>query len=700
MKKILALLLVVAILCSFAACVANPDTSSTTENPGSSSTAGNTPGETTAAPTEPDDTKPSDPWTAYETITIKEALELCGESGNVTEERYYIIATISSVTNAAYGAMTIEDETGSISVYGTYSEDGSIGYADMAEKPYKGDTVLLHCILQNFNGTKEIKNARLIAFKHSDVEIDESSYKEMTIKEAREAKDDTLVKVSGVVARITYANGMKPSGFILVDNTQSIYVYDADVAQRVKIGNTVTVLAHRTTWILDTELTNANKFGYKGCTQLDEATLKENDEKTDGKFDTSWITETTVKEIMDNPVSNDITSTIYKVNALIKREDGNGFINYYIDDLDGTTGSYTYTQCNGNDFSWLDEFDGKICTVYLCPLNCKSAASGCTYRFLPVAVEDNNFKFDTKNAAEFAVKYYGVTQFLANYGGDPAQKLQTSVSSALLGFENATLSYASSDTSIITVDNGELHCLATGTAKITVTGKYGDTTYSQEVEISVKIAEQIDAGTVKDAIAANLEETVTIRGIIAGSLVNKTGFYIIDSTGIIAVLTDTETMGTLKLGYEVVVEGVRAFDGKKEDSTWCTTCVKNATVLANYYGNHEYDTTNFITGKTLADFAALDVNVDHTTEVYVVKATITFVDNYYYTRYDLTDGDTTVVLYCASGNQYSFLKPYIGQEVTLELVPCNWSSKPNYPGCVLSITTADGTKIVNDCNFA
>lgn len=699
MKKILALLLVVAILCSFAACVANPDTSSTTENPSSSSTADNTPGETTAAPTEPDETKPSDPWTAYETITIEKAQELCGESGNVTEERYYIIATISSVTNAAYGAMTIEDETGSISVYGTYSEDGSIGYADMAEKPYKGDTVLLHCILQNFNGTKEIKNARLIAFKHSEVEIDESSYTEMTIKAAREAEDDTLVKVSGVVARITYANGMKPSGFILVDNTQSIYVYDADVAQRVKIGNTVTVLAHRTTWILDTELTNANKFGYKGCTQLDEATLKENDEKTDGKFDTSWITETTVKEIMDNPVSNDITSTIYKVNALITREDGNGFINYYIDDLDGTTGSYTYTQCNGSDFSWLDEFDGKICTVYLCPLNCKSAASGCTYRFLPVAVEDNNFKFDTKNAAEFAVKYYGVTQFLNFYGGDPAQDLQTSVSSALLGFENATLSYASSDTSIITVDNGELHCLATGTAKITVTGKYGDVTYSQDVEIEVKIAEQIEAGTVKDAIAADLETTVTIRGIIAGSLVNKDGFYIIDSTGIIAVLTDTDTLATLKLGYEVVVEGVRAFDGKTADSTWCTTCVKDAKVLANYYGKHEYDTTNFITGKTLADFNALNVDEDHTTEVYVLKATIEYVETTYYSLYTLKSGDTSVNLYCSSGKQYSFLKPYIGQEVTLELVPCNWSSKSNYPGCVLSITTADGTKIVNNCNF-
>ncbi len=688
MKKIIAFLLVVAMLCSFAACVANPDTT-TTEKPGTTnpSTTGN-------QPEQPEE----DPWAKYEKITIAKALELCGESGNVTEERYYIAATVVSVTNAQYGAMTIEDETGKISVYGTYSKDGSVGYAELEEKPYKGDTVLLHCILQNFNGTKEVKNARLIDFKKAKVDTNPEDYTAMTIDQARKAEVGAKVKVEGVVARITYADGMKPNGVVLVDNTNSIYIYDGDLAGRVAVGNKISVAASKTMWILETELTNANKFGYKGCNQLDSATLLTNDNGNNA-FDRSWITESTVKQIMDNPVANDITTTIYKVNALITREDGNGFINYYIDDLDGKTGSYTYTQNSGSDFKWLDQYDGKICTVYLMPLNCKSTASGCNYRFLPVAVEDEGFKFDTNDTAEHIVKYYGVPQFLSTYSGDPVLKLQTSVSSALLGFENAVLSYASSNTDVITIEDNVMHCKASGEATITITGEYNGKSYEETVTITVKMAPQINAGTVADAIASNLGETVTIRGIIAASLVNKNGFYIIDETGIIAVLTDTETIGTLKLGYEVVIEGIRDFDGKKEDSTWCTTCVKDAVVLANYYGEHEYDTSNFITDKTLADFAALDVNKDHTTEVYVVKATIQFVDNKFFTRYDLTDGDTTVMLYCSSGKQYDFLKPYIGQEVTIELVPCNWSSKGSYPGCILSITTADGTKIVNNCNF-
>ncbi len=634
----------------------------------------------------------------YDTITIEKALELCGSEGNVTTERYYIRGTVVSVTNAQYGAMVIKDETGSISVYGTYSADGSIGYAAMDDKPYKGDEVLLYCILQNYNGTKEVKNAQLISFTHADVDVDESKYTQMTIADARKAEDDTLIKTTGVVARVTYADGMKPNGFLLVDNTQSIYVYDADAAQRVQNGNTVTILASRTTWVLDTEKDNAAKYGYKGCTQLDRVTLLENDGKTDTKFDTSWVTESTVKEIMDNPVSNDITSTIFKVNALVTRQDGKGFINYYINDLDGKTGSYTYTQCSGSDFAWLDAFDGKICTVYLVPLNCKSTASGCAYRFLPVAVEDNGFKFDLNDTAEHIVKYYGVGQFQTAYTGNPALELVQSISSELLGFKDAKLTYKSSDSSVISIDGNVMNCHKNGTAVITVTGTYDGKTYSQDVTIQIEFAQQIDAGTVKDAIDAKVGDKVTIKGIIAASLVNKDGFYIIDDTGIIAVLTDADTLATLQQGQEIIIEGVRDFDGKKEDSTWATTCVKNAKVLVNNYGKHEYSTKNFITGKTLADFAALDVNEDHTTEVYVVKAKVNYVETNFYTLYTLISGDVSVNLYCANGKQYSFLKPYVDQEITLELVPCNWSSKSSYPGCVLSVITDSG-KIYNTLNF-
>ena len=83
----------------------------------------------------------------YETITVADALELCGEAGNITEERYYVRATVKTVSNVAYGEMYVEDESGEIYVYGTYDFDGVKSFADLENQPKRGDTVVLACIL-------------------------------------------------------------------------------------------------------------------------------------------------------------------------------------------------------------------------------------------------------------------------------------------------------------------------------------------------------------------------------------------------------------------------------------------------------------------------------------------------------------------------------------------------------------------------
>ena len=640
----------------------------------------------------------------YNVITIAEALELCGEPGHITTERYYIRGTIVSIDNANYGKMTIQDETGTISVYGTYSEDGSINYSAMTDKPFKGDEVLLHCILQNYNGTKEVQNARLIEFTKAEIQVNTADYQDMSIADARTAAEGTKIKVDGVVAQITYANGKIPSGVMLVDETNSIYVYDADLAAQVSIGNKITVCAQKTWWILDTETNAAASFGYKGCCQLESATLIENDKKTDNAFNTSWIQTTTVQEIMDTPVTTDITTTIYKVNAYVKKVPGNGFVNYYINDLDNTTGSYVYTQCNGGDFDWLDQYDGKICTVYLTVLNAKSTNSGCVYRFLPVAVKDENFDVSTVNPAEHAVKYYGVGQFLASYTGNPAQELVTSVSSEALSFTDAKLTYSSSDNSILTFTtaNGKtvMNCLKTGTVTVTVTGTHGDKTFSKDVTISVTITEQtVTYPTVADAIAAAKGETVTVKGIVGPSLVNKTGFYLIDETGVIAIQTTADIMSTLEIGQEVVLEGVRHINTKGGTNYFGQSCLNVDKVVVNNYGSHDYSTASFAGNISVADFYNLEATKDFTTTVYTMTATVVVEETAYNANIYLSDGTTKIRLYCSNANQYGFLKAMAGQEVTVEIVPCNWNDKNYYTGCALSLINADGTKTLNELNF-
>lgn len=565
-----------------------------------------------------------------------------------------------------------------------------------------GDTITVKGVIKNYNGTAEFDKPQLLEHVEGEGHLppDDSDYVEMSVADARNAAKGTLIKVDGVVARITYATGLVPSGAYIVDETQSIYVYDSAFAATVAIGNTVTILAEKDYWVLEKEQNAADKFGYKGCNQLTNVQVVDNDKGTTD-FNKAWISETTVKAIMDNPVENDITTTIYKVNALVKKVDGSGFVNYYFNDLDGVTGSYAYTQANGNDFAWLDAFDGKICTVYLSVINAKSTDTGCVYRFIPISVSDDGFTFNKDDAAKFAVEYYGLDLIGEKYTADPAIELVTSVSSELLGFENATISYVSDNTSVVYIEDGVLHCGATGEANVTVTGVYNGKTYSKTVKVTVEKPTEYEAMTVAEAIAAAVDSEVTVKGIVGPSVVNKDGFYLFGEDGsTISVLMDSlDEFIDLEIGHEVILKGTRErYVDESKNPTWAgQTCIVDAKILVNNYGNHEYSTAKFVE-TTAAEFYNLDAAVDYSTTVFVLTATVNFVDGGRYTSLELVSGDTTVGLYMSGAGQYTWLQEFTGQEVTMEIAACNWNNKKYWRGCVLAVRTAEG-KVLNTLNF-
>lgn len=670
-----------------------------------STTTTTTPTTTTPTTTQKPDPKPDPTWDElYEIITIAEALEIAKEAGfDGTADRYYIRGKIDTISNVSYGEMTISDETGSIYVYGTYSYDGELRFPEIDETPVKGDEVLLHCVLSTYNDEPQVKNARLIDFKPADKEdIDASKYTEMTIAEAREADLGALVKVTGVVARITYANGMKPAGIYLVDGTNSIYVYDGDIAGQVKIGNRITVLGSKDMWILDTETNNAQKFGYEGCCQISDATLYEND-KAENEIDFTWCEEKSVKDILETPVTENVTTTIYKTTALVKKVPGSGFTNYYFFDLDGETGAYTYTQCNGSDFAWLDEFDGKICTVYLSPMNAKSTATDCYFRFLPVAVYDEGFVFDVAKAPQHVVEYYGVGQFLPEYTGNPLTVLKTSVSSELLGFENVVLSYESDNESVVyfTTDaEGAvvLNCKGKGTANVTITATHNGNSYSETVSITVSASEEIEADKVIDAIGAENNTSVTVVGIVGPSLVNQTGFYLIDETGAIAVRVNASAFEGLEIGQKIVVTGTRSItkDGGGQ------ICIDNAEIVANYYGKVDYSTESFIKNMTIEEIKAIQDSPEATTNVFVVTAVVQKTSKQQGSYTNVTFNVGGILLYTSSAKQYSWIESFFAEgeteaTLTIELALCDWNAK-GLKGCILSVITEDG-KVYNELNF-
>lgn len=650
--------------------------------------------------------------------TIAELIAMMPSDGSVTTERYYVKATIKSIDNADYGAMTIEDSTGTLSVYGTYSADGAKRYSELDEKPVKGDTVLLYGTIQNYkNKTPEIKSGWIIEFTKGIPTWSEDDYTEMTIGEAREAAVDSLVKVTGVVSRITFADGMKPNGFIIVGDNSSIYVYDNQIAITVAIGNKITLLAKKTMYIPSKEASSAKKFGYKGACQLIDGHLLSNDESTND-LDLSFAQEKTVKEVIETSPSDNITSLIYHSNALIKRvqKEGQNFVNYYIDDLDGKTGSYVYTACDGKDFAWMDQYDGKICSVYYTALNAKSTSTGVLFRFLPIKIEDNNnYQFDKAEAPKFAVEYYGLEQFDTVYSADPSKEMLTSVTSDLLNFGTVTLSYSSNNTALAYFENGKdgkvifhINSGTEGTATITVTGHLdGQTDFSKTMDIKiVKPVDVSSAVNVKAAIDASKDTELLVKGVIGPSLVNKYGFYLIDDSGSLAVVMNSkDEFKGLQIGQTVYIKGKRDLfaSARNGNPTSFERCMTGCQIVKNEFGKVNYSTASFIKGKTLADLKKLSVADDyHTAEVYVITAGLKVVATQFSSNAFLKDGDSEMQLYCSNAaSQYQWIKSYVDdtKTYTMEVAVCNWNNGKSFKACLLSITDSNGNKVMNALNF-
>lgn len=470
-------------------------------------------------------------------------------------------------------------------------------------------------------------------------------------------------------------------------------------------------------FIASKEASSAKKFGYKGACQLIDGHLLSNDEATND-LDLSFAQEKTVKEVIETSPSDNITSLIYHSNALIKRvqKEGQNFVNYYIDDLDGKTGSYVYTACDGKDFAWMDQYDGKICSVYYTALNAKSTSTGVLFRFLPIKIEDNNnYQFDKAEAPKFAVEYYGLEQFDTSYSADPSKEMLTSVTSDLLNFGTATLSYSSNNTALAYFETGEdgkvifhINSETEGTATITVTGHLdGQKDFSKTMDIKiVKPVDLSSAVNVKVAIDASKGTELLVKGVIGPSLVNKNGFYLIDETGSLAVvMNSTDELKGLQIGQTVYIKGKRDLfaSSRKGTPSYFESCMTGCQIVKNEFGNVDYSTASFIKGKTLADLIALPVADNyHTAEVYVITAGLKFVSTKNYSNAYLKDGDSEMRLYCTNAaGQYQWIKSYVDdtKTYTMEVAVCNWNDKNYFTACLLSITDSNGNKVMNTLNF-
>ena len=79
-----------------------------------------------------------------------------------SETFYYLKGTITRVANTSYGNFDLTDETGTIYVYGLYSEDGVTSKYWAQSGAKLGDDIVIYAVRSEFNGQNQAGSARFI----------------------------------------------------------------------------------------------------------------------------------------------------------------------------------------------------------------------------------------------------------------------------------------------------------------------------------------------------------------------------------------------------------------------------------------------------------------------------------------------------------------------------------------------------------
>ena len=109
-------------------------------------------------------------------LTVKEAIDM-GQTyahNTFSEQKYTVTGEIVEIYNTQYGNMRIKDAEGNIlTIYGTYSADGSTRFDALETKPSVGDTITITGIIGKYNSDSQVKNGWIVknkAHAHAYVE--------------------------------------------------------------------------------------------------------------------------------------------------------------------------------------------------------------------------------------------------------------------------------------------------------------------------------------------------------------------------------------------------------------------------------------------------------------------------------------------------------------------------------------------------
>lgn len=198
------------------------------------------------------------------------ALGLEQASNSYTTEKYIAEGVITNIANTTYGNMTITDGEGnSLYIYGMYSADGSTRYDALETKPVVGDYIRLNGVVGQYNGTAQIKNAR-IEFFYTPVTLE--TVKAYTSETAPTAK----IAITGTVSKTYGSNWATYGNMYVSDGTNEVLVYGIYDARGIRydkltvkpvVGDTITVYGTVSFFNSTVQIKNATIVYYaKGTT--------------------------------------------------------------------------------------------------------------------------------------------------------------------------------------------------------------------------------------------------------------------------------------------------------------------------------------------------------------------------------------------------------------------------------------------------
>ena len=498
------------------------------------------------------------------------------------------------------------------------------------------------------------------------------------LKEVKEFSEGQEVYVKGVVAFVVYGTTKNiPVGFYLYDDADAIYVYSSEFAKVVEAGDEVEIEGYFTKYIDEASLSSAQYAGYTGARQIVPSSCEVLSKGNE--INTEFVESTSIAALCQIPVSENITANVYKVVARINRSQGNGFVNYYFNDLNGVDSYYAYTTANGADLEWLNEYDGEVRECIIAVQNCKLSASGNFWRIVPlqildeVEVSDETYALYALDRLEkqFADSYNAVCDF------------DVVATDKILEGSKVTYEAKSEGVTIKEVENGYNVALNFNEEKVVlsvvISVEYKGVNYSREVSFECAVERpSFDTISIEEARTVATGEKALIAGYIVGFLYMKggstpAGFELIDETSSIAVFistaVDAETdINKLQKGEYVVVEGYGDLYQPREDYKHTGSIrLNNAEVLYHDWVAHEIP-SEWIEEMSMKDLVTnpSDNNISnkvYKTTMYVEKSSGSYV-NYYI--HALEDPSLSMIVYSQNSNstgpaEYAWLSEYAGK---------------------------------------